>query len=133
MTKSQLVGAIGAVVEGFGIRARARVFEVAPNTVRSWLVVAAKHLGAFSRDFLRDVAGQQVQTDELFAPLRAVKGGAIPKVQAIQPLARFHLTGDGWQWSRPPSSSIKGGNPRCPIAASRVITRSQGVSEADIK
>jgi hypothetical protein len=43
--------AIGALAEGLGIRAVARVFEVAPHTVLTWLVVAADHLQAFTRFF----------------------------------------------------------------------------------
>jgi hypothetical protein len=56
----KLVWAIAALAEGLGIRAVARVFEVAPNTVLGWLVEAADHLEAFSRYFLRDLAVEQV-------------------------------------------------------------------------
>jgi hypothetical protein len=37
-----------AAVEGLGIRAAARVFEVEPNTVLTWLRAAADQLAAFS-------------------------------------------------------------------------------------
>ena len=47
--------AVGALAEGLGIRAVARVFEVDPNTVLQWLVEAADHLNAFSQYFLHDV------------------------------------------------------------------------------
>jgi transposase-like protein len=40
------VWAVGALAEGLGIRAVARVFEVDPNTVLQWLVEAADHLKA---------------------------------------------------------------------------------------
>ena len=50
-----LVWAVGALAEGLGIRAVARVFEVDPNTVLQWLVEAADHLKAFSQYFLHDV------------------------------------------------------------------------------
>src|SRR4030095_12139573 len=43
------VWAVGALAEGLGIRAVARVFEVAPNTVLQWLVAAAAHLRTFSQ------------------------------------------------------------------------------------
>jgi hypothetical protein len=36
-----LVWAVGTLAEGLGIRAVARVCEVAPNTVRAWIVEAA--------------------------------------------------------------------------------------------
>jgi hypothetical protein len=80
----KLVWAIGALVEGLRIRAVARVFEVDPNTVRSWLVGEAEHLEAFSRYRLRDVDVEPVQMDELFALFNAVKDGEIPEVQAVK-------------------------------------------------
>jgi len=43
-----LVWAVGALAEGLGIRAVARVFEVDPNTVLQWLVEVADHATAFS-------------------------------------------------------------------------------------
>ena len=46
-----LVWAIGALAEGLGIRAVARVFEVDPNTVLQWLVEVADHAAAFCQYF----------------------------------------------------------------------------------
>jgi transposase-like protein len=51
----KLVWAIGALAEGLGIRAVARVFEADANTVLGWLMEAAEHPQAFSRHFLHDV------------------------------------------------------------------------------
>jgi hypothetical protein len=51
----RLVWAVGALAEGLGIRAVARVFAVAPNTVLQWLVEAADHAAAFARHVLHDV------------------------------------------------------------------------------
>jgi IS1 family transposase/transposase-like protein len=90
----KLVWAIAALAEGLGIRAVARVFEVAPNTVLGWLVEAAEHLAAFSRYFLRDLAVEQVQMDELFALLSAVKEGEVTEAQAIKRLSRS----PHWLW-----------------------------------
>jgi hypothetical protein len=42
------VRVIACLAEGLGIRGTARVFEVDPHTVRSWLVEAAEQLQAFS-------------------------------------------------------------------------------------
>ena len=42
----KLVWAVGALAEGLGIRAVARVFEVDPNTVLAWLVEVAEHAAA---------------------------------------------------------------------------------------
>jgi IS1 family transposase len=83
-----LVWAVTALAEGLGIRAVARVFEVDPNTVLQWLLEAAEHLQAFSRYCLRDVHVEQVQRDELFAWLSAVKDGDIRETQALKRLSR---------------------------------------------
>jgi hypothetical protein len=72
----------------------ARVFEVDPNTVLQWLVEAAEHLQAFSRSFLCDVHVRQVQLDELFALLSAVKDGAVSEAEAIERLERSPQ----WVW-----------------------------------
>jgi IS1 family transposase len=89
-----LVWAVGALAEGLGIRAVARVFEVDPNTVLQWLVEAADHLKAFSQHFLHDVHVTQVQLDELFALLSAVKGGELSETEAIARLSRS----PHWVW-----------------------------------
>jgi IS1 family transposase/transposase-like protein len=90
----KLVWALAALAEGLGIRAVARVFEVDPNTVLGWLVDAAEHLKAFSRYGLHDVHVEQVQMDELFALLSAVKDGDITEAEAIKRLARS----PHWVW-----------------------------------
>jgi IS1 family transposase len=83
-----LVWAVGALAEGLGIRAVARVFEVDPNTVLAWLVDVAEHATAFSQYFLHDVRVTQVQLDELFAFLSAVKAGEVTESAAITRLSR---------------------------------------------
>jgi IS1 family transposase len=90
-----LVWAVGALAEGLGIRAVARVFEVDPNTVLHWLVEVADHATAFSRYFLHDVRVTQVQLDELFALLSAVKAGEVSDTEAIQRLSRA----PHWVWA----------------------------------
>jgi IS1 family transposase len=89
-----LVWAVGALAEGLGIRAVARVFEVDPNTVLQWLVEAAEQLQAFSQYFLHDVRITQVQLDELYALLSAVKAGEVSDAEAIQRLSRS----PHWVW-----------------------------------
>jgi IS1 family transposase len=89
-----LVWAVGALAEGLGIRAVARVFAVDPNTVLAWLLEVADHLKAFSQYFLRDVRVTQVQLDELYALLSAVKAGEISEAEAIQRLSRS----PHWVW-----------------------------------
>ena len=89
-----LVWAIAALAEGLGIRAVARVFEVDPNTVLYWLVEAAEHLATFSRSFLHDVHVEQVQLDELFARLSAVKDSEVTEVEALKRLSRS----PHWVW-----------------------------------
>jgi len=90
-----LVWAVGALAEGLGIRAVARVFEVDPNTVLAWLVEVADHAAAFSQYFLHDVRVTQVQLDELFALLSAVKTGEVSAADAITRLSRS----PHWVWA----------------------------------
>src|SRR5215471_7049308 len=82
------------MVQGLGIRGTARVFEVDPNTVLQWLVEAAEQLRAFSQHFLHDVRVRQVQLDELFALLSAVKEGEVSEAEAIERLERSPR----WVW-----------------------------------
>jgi IS1 family transposase len=89
-----IVRVIACLAEGLGIRGTARVFEVDPNTVLQWLVEAADHLTAFSQYFLHDVHVTQVQLDELYALLSAVKGGEVSEVEALQRLSRAPR----WVW-----------------------------------
>jgi IS1 family transposase len=58
------------------------------------LLEAADHLQAFSRHFLHDVCVTQVQLDELYALLRAVKDGAVSEAEALQRLSRSPR----WVW-----------------------------------
>src|SRR6266704_488342 len=85
-----LVWAVGALAEGLGTRA----VEVDPNTVLAWLVEAADHLKAFSQYFLHDVRVTQVQLDELYALLSAVKDGEVSAAEAIERLERSPQ----WVW-----------------------------------
>jgi IS1 family transposase len=94
VTPDLLVWAVGALAEGLGIRAVARVFEVDPNTVLAWLVEAADHLKAFSQYFLHDVRVTQVQLDELYALLSAVKEGDVSEAEALKRLSRS----PHWVW-----------------------------------
>jgi IS1 family transposase/transposase-like protein len=89
-----LVWASAALAEGLGIRAVARVFETDPNTILGWLVEAADHLEAFSRHFVHDLDVEQVQMDELFALLNAVKAGEVSERQAIKHLSQS----PHWVW-----------------------------------
>jgi len=89
------VWAVGALAEGLGIRAVARVFEVDPNTVLQWLVAAADQLQAFSEYFLHDMRVTQVQLDELFALLSAVKTGEVSEAEAVERLSRS----PHWVWA----------------------------------
>jgi IS1 family transposase len=89
-----IVRVIACLAEGLGIRGTARVFEVDPNTVLQWLVEAAEQLQAFARHILHDVRVRQVQLDELFALLSAVKVGEVSAAEAIERLERSPQ----WVW-----------------------------------
>jgi IS1 family transposase len=89
-----IVRVIACLAEGLGIRGTARVFEVDPNTVLQWLVEAAEQLQAFSQHVLHNVRVRQVQLDELFALLRAVKDSEVSAAEAIERLERSPQ----WVW-----------------------------------
>jgi IS1 family transposase len=90
-----IVRVLACLAEGLGIRATARVFEVAPNTVLHWLVEAAEQLRAFSAYFLCDLHLEQLQLDELYAVLRECKAGEISDDEAIKRLERSPY----WVWT----------------------------------
>jgi hypothetical protein len=83
-----LVWVAGAVAEGLGIRAVARVFAVDPNTVRQWLTEVADQAAVFSQYFLHAVRVTQVHLDELFALLSAVKAGELSEGEGLTRLTR---------------------------------------------
>ena len=86
---------VGALAEELGLRAVARVFEVDPNTVLHWLMEAAEQLRAFAQYFLHDLHRTQVQLDELYAVLRALKDGTMSEEGAIERLSRS----PHWVWA----------------------------------
>ena len=90
-----IVQVLACLAEGLGIRATARVFEVAPTTVLHWLIEAAEQLRAFSAYFLCALHLEQLQLDEVYAVLRDCKAGAISDDEAIQRLERS----PSWVWT----------------------------------
>jgi IS1 family transposase len=89
------VRVLACLAEGLGIRATARVFEVAPHTVLQWLVEAAEQLRAFSAYFFCDLHLEQLQLDELYAVLRELKAGEISGDEAMKRLERS----PHWVWT----------------------------------
>jgi IS1 family transposase len=94
-TVELIVRVLACLAEGLGIRATARVFEVDPNTVLHWLVEAAEQLRAFSAYFLCTLHVEQLQLDELYAVLRALKAGEISDDEAMKRLERS----PSWVWT----------------------------------
>jgi hypothetical protein len=90
-----IVRVIACLAEGLGIRGTARVFESDPTTVRSWLVEAAEQLRAFSDHFLHEWHVKQVQLDELYAVLSAVRDGDRSEAEAVEYLSRS----PPWVWT----------------------------------
>jgi IS1 family transposase len=90
-----IVHVLACLAEGLGIRATARVFEIAPTTVLQWLVEAAEQLRAFSASFLCDLHLEQLQLDEVYAVLRALKAGEINDDEATKRLERS----PSWVWT----------------------------------
>jgi IS1 family transposase len=91
----RIVRVLTCLAEGLGIRATGRVFEVEANTVLHWLEEAAEQLRAFSAYFLCDLHVKQLQLDELYAVLRALKAGEISDDEAIERLERSPC----WVWT----------------------------------
>jgi len=91
----RIVRVLACLAEGLGIRATARVFEVAPHTVLQGLVEAAEQLRAFAAYFLCDLHLEQLQLDELYAVLRDLKAGEISDDEAIRRLERSPY----WVWT----------------------------------
>src|SRR5262249_34255170 len=93
-TVELIVRVLACLAEGLGMRATARVFEVEANTVLHWLIEAAEHLRTFSAYYLCDLHVKQLQLDELYAVLSAVKEGEITEAKAIKRLSRS----PHWVW-----------------------------------
>ena len=89
-----IVRVIACLAEGLGLRGTARVFEIDPNTVLQWLVEATEQLNAFSAYFLNELQITQVQLDELYAVLSAVRDGEVSEAEAIERLSRS----PHWVW-----------------------------------
>src|SRR5215467_1344268 len=89
-----IVRVLACLAEGLGIRATARVFAVDANTVLHWLAEAAEHLQAFTAYYLCALHLKQLQLDELYAVLSAVKDGEITEAKAIKRLSRS----PHWVW-----------------------------------
>jgi IS1 family transposase len=89
-----LVWAVGALAEGLGIRAVARVFEIDPGTVLAWLMEVAEHAAACSRHFLHDIRATQVPLDERYAIVSAVTTEEVSEAAAVQRLSRS----PHWVW-----------------------------------
>jgi len=116
-----IVHVIGCLAEGLGIRGTARVFESDANTVLRWLMEAAEQLQAFSAYFLHDLHLNQVQLDELYAILSAVKDGEMSEDAAIDHLS----TSPRWVWTAidPESKLMLSAQPgdRSPAMAQAVL------------
>ena len=88
-----IVQAIACLAEGLGIRGTARVFEINANTVLHWLLEAAEQLQAFSAYLLRELHLHQVQLDELYAVLSAVRDGEVVEVKRHGVIGRRGVEG----------------------------------------
>ena len=114
-----IVHVIACLAEGLGIRGTARVFEIDTNTVLHWLMEAAEQLQAFSAYFLHDLRLNQVQLDELYATLSAVRDGERSEEEAIDHLSTSPL----WVWTAvDPESKL--------MLSARVGERSQAMAQA---
>src|SRR5215471_10462482 len=92
-----IVRVLACLAEGLGIRGTARVFEIDPNTVLRWLVGGGRseQLKAFSSYFLHELPIKQMQLDELYTVLSAVRDGDMSEAEAIERLSRS----PHWVWT----------------------------------
>jgi hypothetical protein len=81
--------------EGLGMRATARVFAVAPNTVLGGWLEAAEQRKACSASLLCDGHGRPCQLDALYAVLRDGKNGESSAAEALKRLERSRP----WVWT----------------------------------
>lgn len=113
-----IVHVIACLAEGLGIRGTARVFEIDANTVLHWLMEAAEQLQAFSAYFLHELHLNQIQLDELYAVLSAVRDGDVSEAEAIEQLSQSH-----WVWTAiDPESKL--------MLSAQVGERSQAMAQA---
>jgi IS1 family transposase len=116
-----IIHVLACLAEGLGIRGTARVFEIDPNTVLNWLMEAAEQLQAFSAYFLHDLHLNQVQLDELYATLSAVRDGEMSEGEAIDHLS----TSPRWIWTAiDPESKL--------MLSALVGDRSQAMAQAGL-
>jgi hypothetical protein len=81
---------IKSLAESLSLQSTARVFEVDPNTVKSYLVKAAEHMDAVSHYLIHDLHLTQVQVDELWALVQTWGG----EIVAVPDTRRCHR----WVW-----------------------------------
>lgn len=84
---------IKALAEGVNLQATARIFEVAPTTVKTCLVKGAEHMEAVSHYFIHDLYLTQVQVDELWALVGVGREETSP--QALSTQRHAHA----WVWA----------------------------------
>jgi hypothetical protein len=106
-----IVRVLACLAEGLGIRAPARVLEVAPKTVLQWLAEAAEPLRAFSASCLCQLHLEQLHLAAVDAVLRAFQAGEITEDDAIERLERS----PSWVWTAMESTSklLVGGEVGC--------------------
>ena len=90
-----IVRVMACLAEGLGIRGTARVFEIDPNTVLQWLAEVAEQLKAFVACFLHELPINQIQLDELYAVLNAVRDNDMSAAEAIERFSRS----PHWGWT----------------------------------
>ena len=96
------------------------MFEIDPNTVLQWVVEATEQLKTFSAYFLHELPIKQIQLDEPYAVLNAVRDGAMSTAEAIERLSRA----PHWVWTAidPESKLLLAVN-----IGDRTLARAQGV------
>src|SRR5262249_8496497 len=89
-----IVRVLACLAESLGIPGTALAFEIDPHPGLGLLVVALEQLHAFCAYFLQAVHLNQIQLDELYAGLSAVRDGDVSASEAIERLSRAPQ----WVW-----------------------------------
>jgi hypothetical protein len=66
----KIIRVLGLLASGLGVNALCRTETVTADSLRSWVVLAANHVEAFSRYMEQDMRLEQVQIDEFWSYIR---------------------------------------------------------------
>jgi hypothetical protein len=66
----KIISVLGLLASGIGVNSLCREQKVTPDSLRSWIVLAATHVDAFTSYMQQDMHLEQVQIDEFWSFIR---------------------------------------------------------------